>query len=287
MSKVAIVTDSTAYIPNELSQGYPVHSVPLQIIWGQEILKDGIDITPNQFFDRLVNSKTIPTTSQPSPASFKEIYEKLAAQGFDILSVHISSKLSGTMDSATQARSMLPDVKIELVDSLTTSMSLGFPVITAARAAQQGASLAECKVIAEAACASSGVLFLVNTLEFLHKGGRIGGAAAFLGTALNLKPILEVVNGKIESVDKVRTWSKAVDRLLDVFEQRVNNRTPLHIAALYGGADTEPEAQALLERAKQRFGEGQVTEAVVTSVSPVVGVHTGPGVIGLCYQVEA
>ena len=286
MSKVAIVTDSTAYIPVEVSQGYPVHSVPLQIIWGTDLLKDGIDISPNQFFDRLANSKTIPTTSQPSPAAFKETYENLTAAGYDILSIHISSKLSGTMDSATQASAMLPNTTIELVDSLTTSMSLGFQVMSAARAAQQGASLAECKVIAEEARSTTGVLFLVNTLEFLRRGGRIGGASAFLGTALNLKPILEVVHGKVEGIDKVRTWNKAVDRLLDIFEARVNNRTPVRIAALYGGSGVDAEAQLILERAKQRYGEGLISETVLTSVSPVVGVHTGPGVVGLAYQVK-
>lgn len=287
MSKVATVTDSTAYIPVEASNGYNIQSVPLQIIWGSETLKDGIDITPNQFFDRLSNSKTVPTTSQPSPAAFKEIYEKLAAAGYDIFSVHISSKLSGTMDSATQARAMLPDVHIEVHDSLNTSMGLGFQVMAAARAAEQGASLAECKLIAEEARDNTGVIFVLNTLEFLRRGGRIGGAAAFLGTALNLKPILEVSHGKIEGVDKVRTWSKGVDRLLDLFEERVNKRTPVRIAALYGGADAKEEAKGVLERARQRYGDGLVTETMLTSVSPVIGVHTGPGVIGLSYHVKA
>jgi len=285
MSKVAIVTDSTSYIPAELSNGHNIQSVPLQIVWGSDLLKDGIDITPNQFFDRLAGAKVMPTTSQPSPAAFKEVYEKLSAQGYDILSIHISSKLSGTLDSATQASAMLPDVKVALVDSLSTSMSLGFPVLSAAQAAANGASLAECKAIAEQACQNSGVLFLVNTLEFLRRGGRIGGAAALLGTALNLKPILEVVDGKVQGVDKVRTWSKGMDRLIDLFEERVNKRTPLRIAALYGGAEAEQEARSVLERAAQRFGAGAVTERVLTSISPVIGVHTGPGVIGLAYQV--
>jgi DegV family protein with EDD domain len=284
MSKIAIVTDSTAYIPTEIMRGHEIHSVPLQLIWGSETYRDGIDILPDQFYARLPESKVNPTTSQPSPAVFKDIYEKLAAQGFDILSMHISSKLSGTMDSATQAKASLPKLNIELHDSLSTSMCLGFQVLTVIRAAEQGASLQECMALAEQARQHSGVLFLVNTLEFLRRGGRIGGAQAFLGTALNLKPIMEVRDGRVEGIDKVRTWNKAMDRLLELFEQRVDKRLPVRIGALHGGASEE--AATLLERARQRFGVSDVSETLISPVSPVIGVHTGPGVVGLAYMVK-
>ena len=138
MSKVAIVTDSTAYLPADVSKGYEVHSVPLQIIWGSDIYRDGVDITPDQFYERLPGSKINATTSQPSPAAFREVYSRLTQQGFDILSVHISTKLSGTIDSAAQAKANLSNANIEIVDSFTTSMSMGFQVMTAARAAAQG-----------------------------------------------------------------------------------------------------------------------------------------------------
>jgi DegV family protein with EDD domain len=277
--KVAIVTDSTAYIPKEISNGYMIRSAPLQIIWGPETLLDGIDISPDQFYSRLVVDKVMPTTSQPSPAAFRAIYEELINQGYDILSLHLSTKLSGTIDSANQARAFYPNANIEVVDSLYTSMSMGFQILEAARAASQGASLQECKTIIEHARENCGLLFLVNTLEFLRRGGRIGSGAAFLGTALNLKPILEVVDGKVEGIDKVRTWSKASDRLLDIFLERIGNKTPLRVAAIYGGA--RPEAEALLERVRQRV---ELSEAVVSPVSPVIGVHTGPGCIGLAYM---
>ena len=126
--------------------------------------------------------------------------------------------------------------------------------------------------------------FLVETLEYLRRGGRIGSAAAFLGTALNLKPILELCDGKVEGIDKVRTWSKASDRLLEIFEQRVSGRTPLRIAAIYGGA--KPEAEAFLERVRQRYGVDDISETIISPVSPVIGVHTGPGVIGLAYMMK-
>jgi DegV family protein with EDD domain len=284
MSKIAIVTDSTAYIPPDLARGHEIHAVPLQLIWGSQTFRDGVDIQPDEFYTRLAESKVNPTTSQPSPAAFKEIYEKLGAQGFDIFSMHISSKLSGTVDSAVQARAMLPNLTIEIHDSLSTSMDLGFQVMTVARAVQQGANLKDCVVLAEQSRENSGVLFLLNTLEYLRRGGRIGSAQAFLGSALNLKPILELQDGRIAGIDKVRTWNKAIDRLLDLFEQRVNKRTPVRIAALSGNA--YPEAVALLERARQRFGVSEVSEAVVSPVSPVIGVHTGPGVVGLAYMVK-
>jgi DegV family protein with EDD domain len=284
MAKIAIVTDSTAYIPPEMMRGHEIHSIPLQLIWGNETLLDGIDIQPDQFYARLSESKINPTTSQPSPAAFIEVYKKLAEQGFDILSMHLSSLLSGTMDSATQARAALPNLNIELHDSHSISMCLGFQVMTVIRAAEQGASLKECKALAEQASQNSGVLFLLNTLEFLRRGGRIGGAQAFLGTALNLKPILEVRGGRVEGIDRVRTWNKAADRLLEILEERVAGRTPVSLAALSGAAFNE--ATALLERARQLFGAGEVAETVVSSVSPVVGVHTGPGVVGLAYMTK-
>ncbi len=282
--KVAIVTDSTAYIPAEVTRGYTIRIAPLQVIWGHETFRDGVDITPDQFYTRLGETKVMPTTSQPAPSVFKDIYTQLAEEGYDILSLHISTKLSGTIDSAMQAKNMLSKINVEVMDSYSTSMQLGFQVMAAAKAAAQGATLDECRVIAEQARANSGVLFLLNTLEFLRRGGRIGSAAAFLGTALNLKPILELVNGKVEGIDKVRTWSKAEDRLLEIFEQRIGGRTPIRIASVYGGA--KPEAEALLERVRQRFGVSEVSETLLSPVSPVIGVHTGPGTVGLVYMVK-
>jgi DegV family protein with EDD domain len=210
-----------------------------------------------------------------------EAYRALVDQGYEILSIHISGKLSGTLDSATQALEHFPGEKIELVDSFSTSMALGYPVLLAARAAANGATLQECKTIAERACSQTGVYFVVSTLEFLRRGGRIGGAQAFLGTALNLKPILELRDGKIEAVERVRTMGKAIDRLLDLVGDKVNGRTPLRLAALHANAPTE--ASILLERAISRFGDGVVKESMVSPISPVLGTHAGPGTVGLAF----
>lgn len=281
MSKVAVVTDSTAYISPELAKDLPIRFVPLQVIWGDQTYNDNVDITPDEFYTRLKTAKVTPTTSQPSPGSFQKIYKELLENDYEILSVHISGKLSGTLDSAAQARATFPGARIELVDSNTTSMAMGFPVLAACRAAAQGASLQDCKAIAEKGSKNAGILFAVNTLEFLRRGGRIGGAQAFLGTALNLKPLLEVRDGRIEAVERVRTMSKALDRLTDLFEERIGSRRPLYIGCVH--AQAEAEACLLLERVTTRFG-ADVVETQLGPVSPVLGTHVGPGCMGLAFM---
>jgi DegV family protein with EDD domain len=281
MPPVAIVTDSTSNIPESLLRNLPITILPLQICWKEKIFLDGIDIQPDEFYKRLVTDKVLPTTSQATPAMFQQAYSRLTDEGNDILSIHISSKLSGTMDSAFQARNSLPGARIELFDSESTAMAMGWQVLAAARAAAQGATLLECKTLVEKARAQSGVLFLLDTLEFLHKGGRIGGASAFFGMAFNIKPILELRDGTIQPADKVRTSTKAQDKLLDIMEKRINGRFPVHLSAL--NANAYPEAEALLERARKRFSATEVTETNISVVSPVLGVHTGPGALGIAY----
>lgn len=282
MSKIAIVTDSSAYIPDQLLKNQAIDIAPLLVLWDNESLRDGIDITPAQFYARLKDSKTMPTTSQATPSMFQEIYQRLLGEGYEIFSMHISSKLSGTLESARQAKEMVPGAKIELFDSLSAGMALGFQVLAASRVAMQGATLEDCRVIAEKARAQSGVYLVVKTLEFLHRGGRIGGASAFLGSVLDLKPILAVKDGRVEPVEKVRTMSKAIDRMLDLFEKQASQfGKPYHIAALY--TDNIDAAQLLVERARQRFGVSEVSEALVSSVSPAIGTHVGPGTLGLCF----
>lgn len=282
MAKVAVVTDSTAYLPRETMDGYPIYSAPLQLIWGDQTYRDGLDITPTEFYERLPQAKVTPTTSQATPAAFLDLYGKLLDEGYEILSLHLSGKLSGTLDSATQAKENFPGAKITLVDTETTAMAMGFQVLAAARAAKQGASLAELVSLTEQMRGKTGVLFVVSNLEFLRRGGRIGGAQAFLGTALNLKPILELRGGKIEAVERVRTMSKAIDRLIDLFEERIGDRRPIRIASLHAAAPEE--ARLLLERTRQRFSEDEVVETVYSEISPVLGTHTGPGTIGLAYM---
>jgi len=283
MSKVMVVTDSTSNIPLQLLNGQPIQVLPLQVIWDHKVFKDGIDIQPKEFYERLAVDKVMPSTSQTTPEEFKAVYSSLLEQGYDIISIHISGKLSGTMDSAIQAKRAFPGAKIELIDSLSTSMALGFQVLSASRMAGIGASLAEVKSVAQEAMKHTGVYFALNTLEFLHRGGRIGGAAAFMGTMLNLKPLLELRDGRIEAVERVRTFSKTVSRLLDLVEAKVEKeKGPIRLAAIH--ANDLEKAEELLERAVKRFSNTVVTDAVITAVSPVLGTHTGPGALGLAFM---
>lgn len=283
MTKVAVVTDSTAYIPGELCNGHQLHTIPLQVIWGEESFRDGIDIQPSEFYTRLQTAKVMPSTSQPSPAVFAQIYEDLLARDYDVISIHISAKLSGTLDSAYQAREMLNSDRITIIDSKATSMALGFPVLQIIRAASHGADIESLIELAHKAVESTGVLFVVSTLEFLHRGGRIGGAQAFLGTALGLKPILELRDGRIEPIEKVRTMSKATDRMIEIMAQRIGNRRPIRLATLH--ANAPDEAEALLMKICQQYNPGDIKEAFSAPVSPVIGTHSGPGTVGVCYMV--
>jgi DegV family protein with EDD domain len=173
---------------------------------------------------------------------------------------------------------MFPGACIEIVDSGATAMATGFQILLAARAAEGGANLFECKAIAEEASRHVGLFFAVDTLEFLHRGGRIGGATRFLGTALNIKPILELTNGQVEAVERVRTRKKSLQRLIELVEAGINGRRPVHLAVLH--ANAPEEAKALLEEASCRI---DAVETIYSTVSPVVGTHAGPGTVGLAY----
>jgi DegV family protein with EDD domain len=278
MSNVAIVTDSTAYIPEKLVKEYSISVAPQVLIWGEETYEDGVDINPNEFYNRLASTDVMPSTSQVTPRSFEKIFADLLAQELEILAILISDKLSGTIGSAVQVKEELPGAPIEIVDSHTVAMSLGFQVVHAARAAVDGASLEECKQIAEKAREHVGVVFAVDTLEFLHRGGRIGGASRFLGAALNLKPILEVKDGKIEAIERVRTRKKSLNRLIELVDERLSGLEPVRIASLH--ANAYQDAQYLLDTSIVKFNP---VETVFSEVSPVVGTHAGPGTVGLAY----
>lgn len=280
MSKVAIVTDSTAYIPQDLVEEYNISVAPQILIWAEETFEDGVDIQPDEFYEKLKTAKVMPTSSQVTVTSIHNIFTKLSEEGCDILAVLLSNQLSGTIDSATQARESFPDTNIEIVDSETVAMALGFQVLAAARVAAEGADLSECKALAEKAKNHTGVVFAVDTLEFLHRGGRIGGGSRFLGAALNIKPILEVTGGRVESVERVRTRKKSLQRILDMVGERVAGKELVRLAALH--ANVPGEAKELLEQANSRIN---TVESIFSTISPVVGTHTGPGTIGLAYMV--
>jgi DegV family protein with EDD domain len=283
MSKIAIISDSTAFLPAELVKQYAITIVPLVVIWDEKTFEDGIDIQSTEFYTRLNTSKTMPSTSQVSVGNMHAAFQNLVDQGFDVLGIFISSKLSGTMQSAMQAKDMMGAAgeKITLVDSFATSMNMGFHVLAVARAIERGANLSECLSVAEKVRENSGVFFAVDTLEFLHRGGRIGGAARFIGSALNLKPILTLKDGKVEGLERIRTKSKAHDRVIELVAEKVKGKSNIRLATLH--ANAAEDAKVLLERAAQKLNP---VETIFTEVSPVIGTHTGPGTVGLAYSFD-
>lgn len=281
MSKVAIVTDSTAYIPKELREKYSITVVPQVVIWENETFEDDVTITPDQFYTRLRTAKKMPSTSQVSVVNMQNAFSTLADQGYDVLGIFLSAKLSGTYQSATLAREQLTSGKdkVNFIDSETTAMAMGFQVLTAARAALDGASVADCKALVEKARSHTGVYLTVDTLEFLHRGGRIGGAQRFLGTALNLKPVLTVEGGRVEPVERVRTRKKALDRLVEIVAEKCAGKSPVRVATLH--ADSHDDAKYLLDQITPLVNP---VESVFTAVSPAVGANTGPGTVGLAFM---
>jgi len=279
--KVALVVDSTAYLPAELAQKYNMHVIPLLVNWGGESLRDNVDITADQFYARLQREREMPTTSQPSPGDFLEVYKKAAETAGSIVCVTISSELSGTYASAIAARDMMGDFPIEVVDSKSTVMGLGFMALAAAEAIAAGADYREAAAAARALVPRMRLLFVVDTLEFLHRGGRIGGASRYVGTLLSIKPILTLEDGKIEPLDKVRTKKKALAKMLTIAEKELRGQTSFRIAVQNAAAPAE--GSQIANEVKKKFG---LTNVIQSDISPVIGTHVGPGAIAIVYYVE-
>jgi len=280
MSKIALVTDSTSFLPAELVSRYHITVAPQVLIWGSDTFEDGVNIQPSEFYARLAKANVMPSSSQVTVPKFIQIFKELLDQDYQILAMLISEKLSGTINSALQAKEALPaGAPIEIFDTRATAMAIGLPVLAVARAIEQGAAMPEALKLAEQAYQHVGIVFAVETLEFLYRGGRIGGGARFLGTALNFKPILELRAGKVEALERVRTRKKSLNRLIELVEERVAGQTPIRLATSH--ANDKEEARAVLDEAAARLN---AVEKIEAELSPVVGAHAGPGTITLAYM---
>ncbi len=275
---VRIVTDSTADLSPELVHELGIIVVPLNVHFGTETYQDRVTISEDDFYRRLLAGQVFPTTSQPSAGAFAEAYQQAAAPGCSgIVSIHLSAALSGTMNSALLGRDMAGvSCPIVVVDTQSVSMGEGLTVLAAARAAQAGASLDEVAAVAQKTLARVQTRFTLDTLEYLHKGGRLGRAQFFLGSLLNLKPILKV-EGEVHPVERVRTRAKAQERLFD-FVQGMGQLE--EGAVLY--STNRDEAQAFAQRVASRFPEGRLH---VSRLGPVLGTYAGPGFLGMALLV--
>lgn len=276
---IRIVTDSTTQLPAGTAEKYNIHVVPEIVIFNETSYRDGVDISNQEFYRRLSQNNTLPTTTQPSPGDFQQIYERLAAEETDIISIHLPETLSGTINSARQAKEMVEGVRITPVETPWIASAQGFIVLEAARAVAAGASYDEVLNLIDQLVPRQNIIFAVDTLEYLHKGGRIGGAQAFLGSLLRVKPILYLKEGRVEPLDRVRTWGRVPDRLLALMEDMLGpGGGPVHVGVLH--ARNETGAAQLEEQVQRAF---DVAESYVSEIGPVVGTHTGPGTLGLAF----
>lgn len=274
MAEVRIVTDSTAFLPREKLEEYNIEVVPLYVNFPDEIFIDG-SIDNKIFFEKIKKTSKLPFTSQPSPGDFLKVYEPIINNGDEIVSIHISSGISGTVESAATATKMLETDRISIVDSLVTSDGLAMLAIAAAEAAREGKARDEIVTMLEQLKKKIRILFVPATLEYLKKGGRIGGAQALLGTILQIKPVLMFKDGKIEVFDKVRTMKKALRRIVDELPEKGQD---LQIAILQAEAG---ETVGVLKGLIEERLPGAAVEIV--ELSPVIGTHAGPGVVGLAF----
>ena len=273
---VAVVTDSTAYLSPGIADRYGVTEVPLHVVLGDRTGAEGLEVSPGDVASALSERRMKVSTSRPTPAEFVERYRSLGVP--DVVSVHLSAELSGTWEAAVLAADEVraEGIAVRVVDSRMLAMGLGFAVIAAAQAAASGAAAEEVERAAVERAARTDMIFYVDTLEHLRRGGRIGAAAALLGTALAVKPLLHVTGGRIAPLEKVRTVSKAVARLEDLAVQRAGPG-PVDVAVHHLAAGDG--AASLGERLRARLPE--LVDLHVSEVGAVVGAHVGPGLLGV------
>jgi len=271
---IKIVTDSTADVPNPLLERYDIQVVPIPIQFGSETYEEGITIDRPTFFQKI--EEVMPTSSQPAPGKFAEVYRKLAEEGHSILSLHVTSQHSGTYQSALLAKSMVPEADIEVFDTLSISIGTGYQVLAAARAAEEGKSMEEILQLLEGIRSRMHLYFTPATLKYLQKSGRVGKLAGALASLLSLKPIIKVEDGLLEAFQNVRTRSKALDRLVELTAEAVGTTQPVKLAISH--AQVDAEAEALRARLERTFN---CEEMNVVDLACSLTVHGGPGIIGI------
>lgn len=280
MGKIAVVTDSAACLPDSFLRQYDIHVVPFGLIWGREVFRDGVDMRPGEFYHRLRESPTLPSTSQPSMGEFLAVYQRLAQEAEGIVSIHIPRTMSGTCNAAEAAARMLPRVPVRVIDCGTAVMAQGFVVREAARAAQAGATLEEVVAIAKGMIPRVHLLAVLDRLDYLARSGRVRGVVAMVGAALHVATLFTIRGGEVSIIRRTRSKQRAVRALLEEMTVRVRDR-PVHAAVFH--ADVPHEAEALRTELTSRF---ECVELLVTEFTPVMGAHTGPGVLGVAFYTE-
>ena len=284
MPKVAIVTDSVASIPENILENLCIHTVPYYLHRGREVLRDLVDIQREAFYNWMLTARELPQTATPGPGEYIEMYESLAErEGVDsIVSIHITSKGSGAYQSAMAARAALleklPHLHIEVIDSMNVSMCEGWMVIEAARAALAGKSMADVVEIVRKMIPLTQMIQTADTLKYLFMGGRIGKARHLVGSLLNLRPLIGIEDGIIAPLGVARTRNKAYEMIIDMVEKAVGSGGRIKIAYVHAAAREEAEKLRVMAHARLT-----IVEELFAELSPVLGVHSGPGTVGVCY----
>lgn len=276
MAQIAVVTDSAACIPVNLARECRIQVIPLELVWEGRRYRDGLDITPADFYRRLRQSSAWPTTSVPSLGTFVNLYAQLSDEAQDIVSIHVAAELSGTYQVARLAAEQAAPGRVHTIDSRTGAIAEGFVVLAAARVAAAGGSLQDVVNAAETAKNRVGLFITMQTLEYLHRGGRIGEAAALLGSRLHIYPVLYLAEGRVKVAGATRSRRKAMERILAFVAERADER--LKCASVFHADAPQEELTWMETETRARFA---CEEFFVTEFTPVMGAHTGPGTIGV------
>jgi len=281
MRGIKIVVDSCCDLPKAILERFDIRMVPVNINIGERSYEDGVDMTRENLYRKMVEEGIVPTTSAPAPGKFVEAYRELAKRANSILSIHITSKLSAVYQAAVLARSMVPEIDVRVIDSLSASMGTGFLALAAARAIEAGKTVQEILAIIEDIKARMNVFAALSTLKYLRLSGRVGSLQGMLASLLDIKPILTIRDGLAEALGAVRTRGRSLDRLVELAKEAVGEAKPVNVAIVH--ANALKEAQQLKERIEAVL---KCKEIFVVEITPALAVHAGPGVVGVISYTE-
>ncbi len=281
MTKIALVTDSAACIPTTLKQELGIYQVPFELVWDGVVYSDSDGFNPTEFYHRFRHAHTYPSTSQPSLGTFVALYTQLAQTHAGIVSIHVSAEMTGTVHTARLAAEQVNDVPICVLDSRTATIAQGFVVLAAARAAAASAEFDQVVAAAQRVIDKVDFFATLKTLEHIHRGGRLGEAAVLLSSRLKITPILNLKNGRVSIVGMTRSWNNALQQILDLTLECVQDKQNIHAAVFH--ADALQDAEWLRDRLLVSV---ECVEFYLTEFTPVMGAHTGPDVVGLAFYVD-
>jgi DegV family protein with EDD domain len=282
MSKIAVVTDSVACIPPALLKKYNIYVAPVQITWDRVTYHDGVDMTPQQFYSRLKSSKTLPTTASSIQGEYLQIFNEIKGKYDGVVTLALTGGLGSSFNSAINARELAGNITMEIIDTRTAMMAQGFVVLEAAKVASAGGSMNEVAQAARQAMPRTGIIWAMDTLEYLRRGGRVSMPQAILAGWLNVKPVMAIEAGKVAPLARPRSKIKAMETMLNMVQEKTTGAEKLHLAVMHGVISDE-----LFHFEKMVSSKFKTVELLRGEITPVIGTHTGPGTLGIAYYNES